>query len=173
MDSLEFLESVWVEQGLSSGAGYAFLSFKDKDGGWQDLAFRYGKDEIEIPDAEYGDVYFCPNLFAEGRRRKGTMLRSCWLYADLDTVVPGEIAGEFGRILEPTCAWETSEGRFQGMWLLDTFLGEKDHNFLNKQMTYQLGADKGGWDSTQVLRVPGTVNHKYEEKPEVKLLWTL
>lgn len=40
----------------------------------------------------------------------------------------------------------------------------------NRNLTYSIGADKGGWDFTQVLRIPGTVNRKYKEKPVVKLL---
>jgi hypothetical protein len=34
-----------------------------------------------------------------------------------------------------------------------------------------LGADRSGWDVTQVLRVPGSRNYKYEGEPEVSLLW--
>jgi hypothetical protein len=33
---------------------------------------------------------------------------------------------------------------------------------INKRLTYAIGADKGGWDLTQVLRLPGTPNHKYK-----------
>ena len=36
--------------------------------------------------------------------------------------------------------------------------------------TYQIGADHGGWDLTQVLRQPGTLNHKYESLPNVETL---
>src|SRR5207253_2736302 len=33
-----------------------------------------------------------------------------------------------------------------------------------------LGADPSGWDLTQLLRVPGTRNHKYEDAPLVRVL---
>ena len=36
-------------------------------------------------------------------------------------------------------------------------------------MTYTLGADKSGWDLTQVLRVPGTRNYKYPGGPTVEV----
>jgi hypothetical protein len=42
---------------------------------------------------------------------------------------------------------------------------------LNRALTYALDADKGGWDLTQVLRLPGTRNYKYPEAPMVKLMW--
>jgi hypothetical protein len=32
-----------------------------------------------------------------------------------------------------------------------------------------MGADRGGWDLTQVLRIPGTPNLKYADKPLVRL----
>jgi hypothetical protein len=41
---------------------------------------------------------------------------------------------------------------------------------MSKKMAYFLKADKGGWDLTQVLRIPGTPNTKYPERPMVKLL---
>jgi hypothetical protein len=42
---------------------------------------------------------------------------------------------------------------------------------LNRRLTYHLDADHGGWDLTQVLRVPNTVNYKYASTPRVRLLW--
>jgi len=42
---------------------------------------------------------------------------------------------------------------------------------INRALTYTVGADPGGWDLTQVLRVPGTRNFKYEGSPFIKLLW--
>lgn len=177
MDALEFLEKVWSEQ----GEGFAFLSFRE-DGdptSWRDLAFKFPGDTIAIPDSKLGDVYFCPNLFSRPRRRKGLVLPSCWLYADLDTVKPPSVDDPPMRkrktsdnpVLEPTIAWESSPGRYQALWHIDQHLPEEAHSKVNQKLTYALGADRGGWDITQVLRVPGTINHKYAGKPEVKLLW--
>lgn len=170
MDSLEFLEHVWRTQreGISSHIScFAFLSLRQGPNDWRDLAFKWGYDEIELPDATYGDVYFCPNLFSRPRRRKELVLPSVWLYADLDAVCPVQNDAE----MSPTIAWESSPERYQALWELDRRLGPAEHQDLNRKLTYALGADRGGWDITQVLRVPGTLNHKYKEKPEVKLLW--
>lgn len=177
MDALQFLEKVWGEQAKDQGDGFAFLSLRRGPDSWQDLAFKYGRDEIELPDPALGDVYFCPNLFSRPRRRKGLVLPSCWLYADLDDVRPPEVdksqrdGGDGSPVLVPTIAWESSPGRFQALWHIDKYLPEESHSRVNQKLTYSLGADKGGWDITQVLRVPGTINHKYAEKPEVRLLW--
>lgn len=165
MDALDFLEHVWKQQ----GEGFAFVSFRSGPTSWRDLAFKFPRDEIKLPDAALGDVYFCPNLFSRPRRRRGLVLPSCWLYADLDRVKPPE--GDDEQSLVPTIAWESSPDRYQALWHIDKHLPEEQHSQVNRKLTYALGADKGGWDITQVLRVPGTINHKYNEKPEVKLLW--
>lgn len=164
MDALQFLDKVWSEQ----GEGFAFLSFRSS-GSWRDIAFKYPDEQVVLPKRSLGDVYFCPNLFQRPRRRAGLVLPSCWLYADLDTVKPPE--GTDDASLVPTIAWESSPDRFQALWHIDKHLGEEQHSRVNQKLTYSLGADKGGWDITQVLRVPGTINHKYAEKPEVRLLW--
>lgn len=165
MDALEFLHAVWGKQ----GKGFAFLSLRTGPTEWLDLSYKYpeDKDTIELPDRLEGDVYFCPNLFSRPRRRQALVLPSCWLYADLDEVKPIRAHAE----LSPTIAWESSPGRYQALWHMDQHMPPNLHQELNRKLTYALGADKGGWDTTQVLRVPGTFNHKYAEKPEVKLLW--
>lgn len=163
MDALKFLEHVWTEQ----GEGFAFVCLRCGPTLWRDLAFKFPRDPIELPDAALGDVYFCPNLFSRPCRRQGLVLPSCWLYADLDAVPPPQADAE----LSPTIAWESSPDRYQALWHIDKHLAAEAHSAVNRKLTYALGADKGGWDITQVLRVPGTINHKYAEKPEVKLLW--
>jgi hypothetical protein len=43
---------------------------------------------------------------------------------------------------------------------------------MSRQIAYahhRAGADLGGWDLTQMLRIPGTHNHKYEDAPVVLL----
>jgi hypothetical protein len=84
------------------------------------------------------------------------------LWADLDEVSPLSVP------LRPTVAWESSPHRYAALWYLDEILTDEQ---LNRSWTHLIGADKGGWDLTQVLRVPGTHNHKYPSKPLVKLMW--
>jgi len=185
VDTLEFLFRVWGQQAdaLEKGSAFVFLSLRRGPNEWEDLAYKWACDEIVVPDPQEGDVYFCPNLFMRPRRRKELVLPSCWLYADLDKVKPYKaehmVLGlcshghghRMNRDLEPSIAWESSPGRYQALWHLDRPLRPLEHSALNRKLSWALGADKGGWDITQVLRVPGTINHKYDEKPEVKLLW--
>lgn len=162
---MQFLDNVWLAQGVT---GYGFVCIKNLQH-WEDIPVLVTPEEVGplplVPrDA---DVYFTPNLFGQPQRRKEYMLDSCWLYADLDKVDPYELP----RDVRPTVAWESSPGRYQGLWELPKELTCESHSRINKQLTYHLGADHSGWDATQVLRIPGTRNHKYPDKPRVRLLW--
>lgn len=169
MRALQFLMKVW---GYSCDKGdFVFLSTKDPgNDDWKDHCFEYGtglrskiKDFLSnYPSAEY-DIYFCPLPFLGRRRAKNLVRHTNILWSDIDEGNPNKI--------KPTLLWESSPGRLQGIWFLE---GKKIHpedlSDLNKQLTYYIDADKGGWDLTQVLRVPGTKNHKYQSLPSVRLL---
>jgi hypothetical protein len=115
------------------------------------------------------DVYFTPNLFNSRRRTENAVARERSLYADLDPVDPHHIS-EY----RPTIAWETSPGRYQGVWLMDkpkegaSWYGKENH-----RLSLHLGADPSGWDATQLLRVPGRANYKpdYGNGVPGRLLW--
>lgn len=98
------------------------------------------------------------------------------LWADLDEADPREISD-----YPPTVAWESSPGRWQALWLADEgdFLGSSWPGNENQRLTYHLGADPSGWDTTQLLRIPGWPNFKPErveanggKPPRGKLLWS-
>lgn len=170
MRALQFLMKVW---GYSCDPGdFVFLSTKDStDGKWKDHSFEYKKvglrNEIDTfllsHPSEHYDIYFCPLPFLGKRRAKNLVKPLNLLWSDIDEGNPNKV--------KPTILWESSPGRLQGIWFLD---GKKMHpedaSDLNKQLTYYIGADKGGWDLTQVLRVPGTKNHKYKSLPSVRML---
>lgn len=97
------------------------------------------------------------------------------LWADLDEVNPSAIDSD----LRPTVAWETSPGSYQALWVAGSgdFLGASWPGNENHRLTYHLGADLGGWFTTKLLRLPGSMNHKPERtkngKPAPgKILWT-
>lgn len=115
------------------------------------------------------DVYFTPALFNAKRRTEQNVEAERALWADLDPVSPESITD-----FRPTIAWETSPGRYQGVWLLDRpKVGASWPSKENHRLTLHLGADPSGWDSTQLLRVPGRSNHKpdYGETVPGRLLW--
>lgn len=63
-------------------------------------------------------------------------------------------------------AWST---RFEGYTRTPVLATEAAQ--LSRRIAYAEGADKGGWDVTQVLRLPGTRNHKHNPPHLIELLW--
>lgn len=175
---LQVLSRIWG----NDRRGYVFLPHIDGDAPdkaarrksfHENRAFRWPKEKDKILDHiaahPNDDLYFTPALF-NGKRRVSEQLsdeRSLW--ADLDPVHP-ESLGEY----KPTIAWETSPGRYQGVWLLnETKAGASKGGRENHRLTMFIGADPSGWDSTQLLRLPGRDNYKpeYRGNNDGKLLW--
>jgi len=66
--------------------------------------------------------------------------------------------------------WETSPGRFQGLWLWDKQHRVEEAERFSRSLADRHGGDNG-WTITKMLRIPGSINHKpkYDE-PFVKLV---
>jgi len=150
--------------------------------GWVDLPAKVGQYWIpyhfEWPTGDHvtrrissciedrESLYFSAGMFEERGRNYEDMLSSNWLWADLDEVNPEVVP-------VPTLAWESSPDRYQAMWKLDKRVKPSTWERINQALSYYLGADHGGWDRTQVLRLPFTQNWKYEGGPPVRLMWYL
>lgn len=141
------------------------ISTKSLTKKWEDHWFSRGQfKEVAdfINENADKDIYACPHGFSDKTRRKEFAIDPCLLYADLDECDPRDIE------IKPTIALESSPGRYVGYWLTD----EPASEGLNRRLSYMIGADVSGWDRTQVLRVPGTRNYKYDSPPRVRILWT-
>lgn len=118
------------------------------------------------------DLYWCPSLFEKKRRQLDFAMDEHALWADLDEVDPRSIED-----YPPTIAWETSPERYQALWVITAgdMQGASWAGGENHRLTYHLGADPSGWDTTQLLRIPGWGNHKPEYRaggtPRGELLW--
>jgi DNA repair protein RadA/Sms len=155
------IDRIWRSQ----PGKYFCVSTKSATGDWKDNFFA--RDELSevatfVERNKGKDIYFCPHGFNEKRRKENCAVLPTLLWADLDEIDPNEIK------IKPTIAIESSPGRFVGLWSIDKTCQKE----INRRLTYYLGADKGGWDVTQVLRVPGTTNYKYQSLPRVRTLWT-
>lgn len=166
MSPVDFLLEVW---NLNCREGdWVFLSAKGP-GGWSDKGFRFeggirsamGTWLDRHPDSQY-NLYFCPLPFSGRKRQKQLVKKSCMLYSDLDTATEYPI--------KPSILWESSPKRFQAIWILDRRYEPHELEIFNKDLSYSIPhADRGGWDLTQVLRIPGTRNLKYDHKPQVRI----
>lgn len=155
--------------------GYLCLTFIDKDTGAAGKTFRplnnlSDVDELVGLHVDKHNSYFCASPYKEAKsKHKENVSDSVLaLYADLDQCHPSKCH------VRPSIAIESSSGRFQALWLLDRPVEKGEAEELCRRIAYEHaaeGADVSGWDLTQLLRVPGTPNHKYEDKPLVNLVW--
>ena len=109
------------------------------------------------------DVWFCTHLLTASRRVKENAAAVYALWGDLDGArVPKDT-------LAPTAVVRSSPGKFHCYWRLVDAIPPESAEQLNKRLASVIGADQSGFDLTQLLRVPGTVNRKYPERPVVEV----
>jgi hypothetical protein len=163
---------VWGTQ-----SGFVFVPRRkhteEKDVWDEGKAYKYPddwdliKDRIMTSAKDGWDTYWCPLVFDKPARLKENVKpKQSLLWADLDFVDPTTLG-----TLRPSIAWASSDTRYQALWALDGSEEIKDIETVNRDLTYHIGADKGGWDVTQVLRVPGSPNYKYNPPQQGKMLW--
>lgn len=112
------------------------------------------------------NIYFCPQLFNKKERKKENIEVCTTLWADLDTCTPDAMA------IKPNVVLETSIGRFQAFWTLEDRMKPITAESLSRKIAYYYsdqGADRSGWDLTQLLRVPGTINYKHSDTLRVEV----
>jgi hypothetical protein len=122
------------------------------------------------------DLYWCPSIFEYPERKVEYAMDEHALWADLDEADPRKIDSDY----MPSTAWETSPGRYQALWIITQgdMLGASWPGNENQRLSYHVGADKSGWDTTQLLRIPGWKNHKPEyavngKPPQGRILWKM
>lgn len=167
MTPVEFLMKVWDIQ--CKPGDYVAVASKRGDS-WSDQTFAYDEELPEklgrfIERGEGKNLYFCPLPFTIAKRSKAHVRGSHFLWSDIDDADP--------HLVEPSILWESSPGRFQGLWRLPRWAKPEVAAEKSRDLAYYMGGDRGGWDLTQVLRIPGTHNYKYPNAPQVKLVhWT-
>jgi len=110
------------------------------------------------------EAYFCAHLLLAKRRIKTNAAPVLALWADADGAAPGPDAPE------PTAIVESSTGNAHLFWRLTCPVSPVRAEELNRRLLVAVGADRSGWDLSQLLRPPGTRNRKYQDAPPVRLL---
>ncbi len=156
---------------FGQSSGYMCIAtLKDKR--FDEKFFRYPDDlELALEAIESvvttHNVYFCPQLFSAKRRSKETVETTPNVWADLDACPPNKL------LVEPTVTIESSPYRYQAYWVLDNAIDPDDAEDLSRRIAYKHaedGADRSGWDLTQLLRVPFTYNFKYNLHSDIPIV---
>jgi len=142
---------------------YLWPEEADKASAWLDAKSREGRE-----------VYICAHLvlalpgkdgIPRPRRLKEHAAPLLSLYVDGDgATVPDHLPA-------PTAVVRSSPGREQFYWRLSRPVSPEIGEELNRRLAYAMRADLSGWDLTQLLRPPGTPNHKYPDTPTVTLTY--
>lgn len=173
-ESTQSPQEIFLRTIFGTNEGVVFIGTLDRehDRRWTDNGFAYPAEitqavqHITQADLLDMDAYVAAQLYRtkNGGRRKGNVKICPVAWSDLDTAHPDKVQPV------PSLVVETSPGRFHGYWRTETPMEPQVAEELSRRIAYAHhahGADLGGWDLTQVLRVPGTHNHKYPERPEV------
>lgn len=165
---VNFLFDQWKR--VCEPGDYVFLSSFDRNKKrWFDAPFPFDnttkrrvRDWLRQNPPKEKDIYWCPAPFSDAKRDEQYTKPVNMFWSDIDD-------GSIDKV-KPSVLWESSPGRHHGLWYIDSTLEADEAGDISRTLTHYIGADPGGWDCTQVLRIPGTYNHKYDDKPEVKLL---
>ena len=166
----EFIESLF-----KGSTGYLAAAYrKGSDGTFRNRVYQlpnlepFYKDVAEASSKGY-DCYFVPAVLAGTSRKKAFFKESRVAWVDYDKATPQPPLPE-GK--EPSYVVESSPGKYHMYWLLDEAVGPWPTEGANKHLIQAVGdgADKSGFDCTQLLRVPGTLNYKYDPPQPVRIL---
>jgi hypothetical protein len=135
---------------------------REKYFAWPEEAARAATWALQ-EDLQGREVYQCAHLLTDMERVKKNAVPPMALYAD------GDGAKIPDWMLPPDVVVESSPGREHYYWTLDKPVATETFEVLNKRLTYAIGADRGKWALSTLLRVPGTKNHKYEDTPVVRV----
>jgi len=159
----------------------AYMTVKDGKKNWEEHFFQWPEELPNLLDnieRKYkgANTYFCPQLLkskirptgARSPRTKENIKACTCVWADLDECNPDLL------LVRPTFAYETSAKRYQGIWVLNGPVEPEVAEQISKNIAYHHvtdGADTGGWDLTQALRVPYTYNMKRELPFLTSFVW--
>lgn len=160
---------------FEKGSGYFCIAYGPPDRDPKKFREEFFKFPNEIPQALElvnkvyigHNVWFCPHLFGSRRRRKESVTYTPCSWSDLDTCEPEAL------YIAPTITIESSPGRYQALWMYETAPDPDEAENVSQRIAYahaEDGADRSGWDLTQLLRMPYTYNYKYASTPTVSII---
>jgi hypothetical protein len=163
-----FIETLFDQQ-----EGFVYTPTKDPaTGRWQTYFFKYPQAKADAVshichETDNKEVYLAPSLFKRPQATKAAWKGTNYVWVEFDGNSPEALPQ---GIPNPSIRIQSStKGHEHWYWRLDGF--ESDKNLiegLSKSLAYTLESDRSGWDSTQVLRPPGTIHHDSGRRVRVR-----
>jgi hypothetical protein len=141
--------------------GFVYSPVK-KTNSWESEFFAWPAQKSALLDhitvnGQHGDVYLCPSVFSKKEAKKSSFKSSNVVWVEFD----GKEKIDFLDIPRPNAIVQSSsDTHLHCYWRIDTLSDANSIEQINRRLTYYLQADSSGWDATQLLRPPGTINHK-------------
>lgn len=159
----EFFSFMWGDK-----QGFVYAPLKSTDGEeWETHFFRWPDEQKQLTNHVLNstikwECYFGPALYKQPTSPiKENILGSQVFWTEFDGNEPTSgILGD--KIPHPTLRVRSSnDGHEHFYWRLDYWENNVEKlEQVNKAIAYKLRADTSAWDATQILRPPGTHNHK-------------
>lgn len=151
--------------------GYVHAATKENSSGlnagaWKEHFFKWPTQKEDLVrftnvNKSRRDVYVAPSLFREREAIKENVIGANVVWVELDDPAPSNV----DSIPAPTCRIASGgSGHEHWYWKIEQVLNSDQLDLVNRALTHLLDADPSGWDSTQVLRPPGTYNHKRQRE---------
>jgi hypothetical protein len=114
------------------------------------------------------NLYFAHARFSERQRKDQHVVSTRILFADCDS----RQAVEAVRRFRPHPSWvvRTSPGKAQAVWVVRDPASPEEMAAVTRRLGRLLGADKGVWEPSRLLRLPWTLNVKPEYGPDFPLV---
>lgn len=150
-------------------SGYVYTAKKAADLGWVQEFFSWPFESTKLHDwirtnSLDSDVYLSPVLFSEKKVSKATVKISNVVWVEFDGQADLNLKG----LPEPSYTIQSStESHKHLYWAIDGGISNESIEETNRRLTYYLGADSSGWDITQVLRPPETINYAINKNQPV------
>lgn len=154
--------------------GYVYFTVK-RDTDWSTQFFSWPNDRpeilqtIEAVSKTDTNMYLSPVTYhAPTKADRDNVRATNYVWTEYD----GNTPQVFELTPVPSIRVQSShEGHTHCYWRLSEPLqGPDSIEEVTRGICFSTEADHSAWDATQLLRVPGTKNLKYEDRPEVKIL---
>lgn len=169
IETIKFLKRIY-ETNCEDG-DWIFLSTKEVSGrkSWKDHPIQFYSDRISKDlknffnkySPKMFDLYWSPMPYRKPRRLIENAIDTKYLAQDIDEAgYPEDLP------VVPSIWWESSPNKYQGLWELDRYISEVEYTQINVALAKEIEADDC-YDFPHVYRIPGSINHKYKNKPTV------